>query len=176
MGSWGGLRISISDHLPITITVSCQEPNPSVTHRRTRWNTQDVNWQGFADAVDTAIAAYAPEPISLRDRIRRLNSTLISAAKTRVGKSKIGRYTKPWSTLELRVAIKRRNTLRRTVTENHTEYLEASTEVRQLTEEARQTKWEEFLADLEHNPDPAHTWRTIKALSGFPALRLSVNP
>ncbi len=30
-------------------------------------------------------------------------------------------------------------------------------------------KWEEFLADLEHNPDPAQTWRTIKALSGFPA-------
>ncbi len=29
--------------------------------------------------------------------------------------------------------------------------------------------WEEFLADLEHNPDPAHTWRSIKALSGFPA-------
>ncbi len=47
--------------------------------------------------------------------------------------------------------------LRMTVTESHTEYLEASTEVRKLTEEARQTKWEEFLADLEHNPDSAHT-------------------
>ncbi len=60
--------------------------------------------------------------------------------------------------------------------ENRTEYLEASTEVRKLTEEARKTKWEEFLADIEHNPDPVHTWRIIKALSGFPTSRLSVNP
>ncbi len=108
---------------------------------------------------------------NLRDRVLRLNSTLISAAKTHIGKSKIGRYTNPWSTPELRAAVKRRNNLQRTVTENRTEYLEASTEVRKLTEEVRQTKWEEFLADLEHNPDPAHTWRTIKALSGFPASR-----
>ncbi len=32
-----------------------------------------------------------------------------------------------------------------------------------------QTKLEEFLPDLEQNPDPVHTWRTIKALSDFPA-------
>ncbi len=44
-----------SDHLPITIAVSCQVPNPSVTHRCARWNTKDVNWQGFADAVDTTL-------------------------------------------------------------------------------------------------------------------------
>ncbi len=75
---------------------------------------------GFADAVDTAIAAYPPEPISLRDRALKLNSTLISAAKTHVGKAKLGRYTKPWTTPELRVAIKRRNNLRGTVTENRT--------------------------------------------------------
>ncbi len=110
-----------------------------------------------------------PPSISMRDRVLRLSSTLISAVKTHVSKSKIGRYTKPWSTPELRAAIKRRNNLRRTVTENRTEYLEASTEVRKLTENVQQTKREEFLADLEHNPDPAHTWRTIKALSNFSA-------
>ncbi len=89
----------------------------------------------FADAVATAIAAYPPEPISLRDQVLRLNNTLISAAKTHVGKSKLSRYTKPWSTPELRAGIKQRNNLRRTVTENRTEY---STEVRKLTEEAHQ--------------------------------------
>ncbi len=41
--------------------------------------------------------------------------------------------------------------------------------VRKLTQEACQANWEEFLDDLEHNPDPADTWRNIKALSGFPA-------
>ncbi len=38
-----------------------------------------------------------------------------------------------------------------------------------LSEEARQKKWEEFLADLENSPDPTRTWRTIKSLSGTPS-------
>ncbi len=44
---------------------------------------------------------------------------------------------------------KRRNNLRRAVSE-------IRTEVRKLMEEVRQEKWEEFPAGLEHNPDPAH--------------------
>ncbi len=34
--------------------------------------------------------------------------------------------------------------------------------------EARRTKWEEFLADLEGNPNPARAWNLIKSLSAFP--------
>ncbi len=49
-----------SDHLPITITINCQVPNPSVTHRRVRWEPKDVNWQGFADVVDTSTETYHP--------------------------------------------------------------------------------------------------------------------
>ncbi len=45
-------------------------------------------------------------------------------------------------------------TLRRTNTDNRAEYLEACAATRKLSEEARQKKWEEFLADLENNPDP----------------------
>lgn len=44
------------------------------------------------------------------------------------------------------------------------EYLEVSTEVRKLMEEARHSKLAEF-TDLEHNPGSAHTCPTIKALS-----------
>ncbi len=42
-------------------------------------------------------------------------------------------------------------------------------EVRRLSEEARRTKWEEFLADLEGNPDPVRSWNLIKHLSGSPS-------
>ncbi len=85
-----------------------------------------------------------------------------------MGKSKPGRKTKPWSTPALRDAIKQRNTLRRTVQANRVEYLAACGEVRRLSEEARRGKWEEFLADLEGNPDPARAWNLIKSLSGSP--------
>ncbi len=53
---------------------------------------------------------------------------------------------------------------------------DSSGEMRKLTEAARQTKWEEFLADLEQNPDPGHSWRTIKALWGFPASTVFSEP
>ncbi len=93
--------------------------------------------------------------MNLRHRIRRLNRAMISAAAKHVGKSKPGRKTKTWSTPALRDAIKQRNTLRRTVQSNRVEYLAEWSEVRRLSEEARRAKWEEFLANLEGNPDPA---------------------
>ncbi len=47
---------------------------------------------------------------------------------------------------------------------------------RKLSEESRQKKWEEFLADLENRPDPARTWRTIKSLSGTPSSAIFAEP
>ncbi len=45
------------------------------------------------------------------------------------------------------------------------EYIEACTETHKLTEATCQRKWEEFIADIEDNPNPAHTQRTIRSLS-----------
>ncbi len=110
--------------------------------------------------------SFEVQDTNLRHHIRRLNRAMISAAAQHVGKSKPGRKTKPWSTPALRGAIKQRNTLRRTVQSNRVEYLAACGEARRLSEEARRAKWEEFLADLEGNPDPARAWNLIKSLSG----------
>ncbi len=66
----------------------------------------------------------------MRNLFLRLNSSLTLAAKTHVGKSKIGRQTKPWPTPELRAAIKLRNNLRSMGMENRTDVIEPSTEVR----------------------------------------------
>ncbi len=35
-----------------------------------------MNWQSFADAVDTSLATYPPGPISLRDKVMRVNRKL----------------------------------------------------------------------------------------------------
>ncbi len=66
-------------------------------------------------------------------------------------------YTKPWFNPDLREAIKKRNALCRTIRDNRAEYLEACAATRKLSEEARQKKREEFLADPENNPDPPRT-------------------
>ncbi len=92
-------------------------------------------------------------PMSHRDRGHRLNLVLLATAKLHVRKPKAGRYSKRWSTSEL----KKRNALRRKIADNRVEYLEACAATRNLSEEVNQKKWEEFLADLENNSDPAGT-------------------
>ncbi len=144
--------------------------------RRVHWNTWNVDWNSFIAAVEEATELFSAASMSLSDMIHRFNSALLAAAKLHVGKSKAGRYTKPWSTAEHLEAIKKRTALRRTVADNRAEYLEACGTTRKLSEEALQKKWEEFLADLENNPDPARTWRAIKALSGTPSSTTFAEP
>ncbi len=165
-----------SDHLPITIEFRCQTPVAPDPHKRARWNTRDVNWPAFSEAVEESVRSFEVQDMNLRHRIRRLNRAMISAAAKHVGKSKPGRKAKPWSTPAVRDAIKQRYILRRTVQSNRVEYLAACGEVRRLSEEARRAKWEEFLADLEGNPSPARAWNFIKSLSGSPAPLPSANP
>ncbi len=72
--------------------------------------------------------------------------------------------------------MKRRNKRGRTVTKNRTECVKSRTKVRKFTEKALHEKWQGFLADLEHNPDPAYTWYTIKALTGVPVSMAFTEP
>ncbi len=136
-----------SDHLPITTTITCEVQAASASYRRARWSTNNVDWNAFSPDVEEAIDQFSPAPMSLRDRVHRLNSALLAVAKLGVGKSKAGRCIKPWSTPELREAIKKRNALRRTIIDNRADYLEACATTHKLSGEARQKKWEEFLAE-----------------------------
>ncbi len=92
--------------------------------------------------------------MSLRDRVYHFNSAPLATAKLHVRKSKAVRYTKTRSTPELREAIKQRYGLRRAITVNGAESTKACASTCKLSENARQKKWEEFLANLENNPDP----------------------
>ncbi len=85
-----------------------------------------------------------------------------------------GRYTKPRSTTELPEAMKKRNALRRTITGNRADHLEACAETRKPPEEARRKKWQEVLADLDNNPDPASKRGTIKSLFRTPLSTIFV--
>ncbi len=82
---------------------------------------------------------FRPRPLPtfqlFRPSTRQIESCVPPSPKTHVRECEIGGNTKPWSTLELYITIKRRKNLRGMVTENRTEYLKASTEVRKLMED-----------------------------------------
>ncbi len=78
-----------SDHLPITNAFRCQTPVASDPHKRAQWNTTDVNWQAFSQAVEDSVRPFQVQDMNLHLHIRRLNRATISAA----GKSKPDRKT-----------------------------------------------------------------------------------
>ncbi len=65
-----------SDHLPITVELRCQTPVASDPHKRAKWNTRDVNWQAFSEAVEESVRSYHVQNMNLHHRIRRLNRFL----------------------------------------------------------------------------------------------------
>ncbi len=63
-------------HLPFTVALCFEVVVPPVTHWRTRWNTEEMGWKGFAHTADLVIAT--PTSIVLRNRALCLNRALIS--------------------------------------------------------------------------------------------------
>ncbi len=76
-----------SDHLPFTTTIRCDVPAASASYRRDRWNPTNVDWNSFSTAVEEELEQLSPAPMSLRGRVNRFNSALLTAAKLHVGKS-----------------------------------------------------------------------------------------
>ncbi len=148
-----------SDHLPITPTIRCEVPAAPSSKRRACWNIRNTDWNQFSAAVEEAIELFSTAPLLLGDRVHLFNSALLAKEKLHVrGRS----LHQALVHSEFGEAIKNRNA--RTVTSNRAEQQEACAATCKLSEEARQKKWEEFLADLEYNPDPDRMWRTIKSL------------
>ena len=69
---------------------------------------------------------------------------------------------------KVRALKKKRNELRREVKTKRKEWIEACKDAQTAMDEAKEEAWEEFLADVEFQADPAEMWRVIKSLQGTP--------
>ncbi len=134
MDRLGGLRIRPS---AITIAICCQAPNPLVIHRRTRSPAKDVNWQGFANTVDTSITAF-PSPCEIKPcvsivplfRLPKRTSEHLKSAGT-------PNYSPRQSPTQ---SSSDETSSGGQLRKNRTEYLEARTQVRYLTKNGVQSK------------------------------------
>ena len=115
-----GEQIDISDHLPITITVTTNVEHQPIFGRQARWRQNAVNWKAFHDAVETSTSDLPDEP-DVTKRIARFNSILNDAATQHVGKSKPGPRTKAHITPTVRAAMRKRNKLRQNLRDNRKE-------------------------------------------------------
>ena len=88
-----------------------------------QWSWGKANWEGYRKEVDRMVEEVSGEAESWS--VSRLSTFLVdcmlSAAKSFVGKAKTKSNGKSWMTREVREAVKRRNSLRRTISANREE-------------------------------------------------------
>ena len=90
---------------------------------------------------------------------------MIDANKA-IGKVKCSVNGKEWMSRDIREAVKRRNELRRDITNKRAECIEACITVRDMIIESKENRWKEFLEDSDSSSNPHKIWSTIKSLSG----------
>ena len=108
------------DHLPILIEINHKIHYKPVVPRAARWRGNGVDWSCFTNEVESKMNNLPDEP-NLSLRVSRFNDIPISAATTHVGKSKPSKKSKPWMTPHVRVKIRTRNRLSRTIHQNRQE-------------------------------------------------------
>jgi len=92
---------------------------------------------------------------------------MCSSKQEKLGKTKPTRRKFAMSP-KVKELIKKRNSLRKNVKNQRTEWLEAEKEVREAKAEAKLDAWSEFIENLEDSDDVCKIWRTIKSLDGAP--------
>ena len=129
---------------------------------------ESANFQLFAESVDEAVTV-APAAIhesSLDSRSKFLNMVMIDAANKAIGKVKCSVNGKEWMSRDIREAVKRRNAMRREITNKRAEWVEACMTVRDMIREITENRWKEFLEDSDSSSNTHTIWSTIKSLSG----------
>jgi len=118
--------------------------------------------------VEEKVAAIAGEVESwpLGKQSSFLVDSMLGAARVHIGQAKASKGGKAWMTEDIRLAIKRRNALRATVSANREEWIEACREVQDMVRTSKEEKWRDFLEDAVDGANPSKMWDTVKKLSG----------
>ena len=67
---------------------------------------------------------------------------------------------------DIREAVKRRNALRRDITNKRAEWIDACMTVRDMIRESKENRWKEFLEDFDSSSNPHKIWCIINSLNG----------
>ena len=101
-------------------------------------------------------------------RVSRFNEILISDATTHVGKSKPSKRSKLWMTPHVRAKIRTRNRFRKTIHQNHQEWIDACREATEAINEAKSESWKDLIQDVMSNSSGPNMWKIIQDLNGTP--------
>ena len=152
-----------SDHLPIIIELhKTGIQMVDTTPLRSRWKYKDINWKAYREAVEARIdTEHQSSGRSLYNRVAKFNKILTDAGNKHVGKTKPSKR-KCSLNPKVKALVKKRNQLRKEVSERSLEWLEAAAEARVARAEAKETEWTEFVESLEIDDDVHKVWKPSK--------------
>ena len=166
--NWRVLPLTGSDHNPIRIVVEVNTVHIREDESKLEWNWKEADLPGFREVVNQRVAENLDslQGKSMKDRVAFLNESIMSAARTHVGKIRVKRQGRSWMTADLRRKIKRRNLLGRDLRYSRVEWLEACREVRELTVQCKREAWRKFAMSLSTNTNSSKAWGVIRLLNG----------
>ena len=153
-----------SDHRPIVITYT--DYIPSVNNKPTfKWKLKDADWEKFREEVENNIPVnYKKKNINKIEKLLRKN--IIKAANKHIRKKKITDDTKSYLTEEIKAEIRKRNQLRKTLSANRGEWIEACKKVAEMIKQEKTDRWQEYVETLNRKSDSREIFQTIRAIDG----------
>ena len=162
--TWETVEGLSSDHRPIVITYS--DYIPSVNNKPTfKWKLKDADWEKFRNEVENNIPKnYKKKNINKIEKLLRKN--IIKAANKHIRKKKVTENTKSYLTEEIKLEIRNRNQLRKTLASNRDEWIEACRRVAQMIKQEKSDRWKEYVQNLNRKSDSREIFRTVRAIDG----------
>ena len=96
---------------------------------------------------------------------KKLRKSITAAAMKHIGKKKVDRKNKSWMSDEIKEAIRERNELRKTISQNRKRWIEACKKVATMIREKKQKNWREYI-EIDATAKEAQVWRTIRNIDG----------
>ena len=128
-------------------------------------NTQKVDWDKYAEVLDRELVTSdeeSPSEARYEQLVNAIRTSASEATPMRVRRTGEER----WMNSEIKRARRERNHYRRDMTRRREEWVAKTTEVKDLTREAKTRVWREHLRGIEEKKDVVGAWRAVKNLSG----------
>ena len=142
-----------------------------------KWKSKDVDWDAFRNTIEANEESLNLETTNIKSLVESWNNVIISSAEENVGKVKpVKKGGKSWMTRDEKIAIKKRNWLRRTIKSNRREWVEACKSVQEEIRNAKNENWKEYLEESIDFADEGQIWTVVKSLNGLPSTNSKTKP
>jgi hypothetical protein len=115
--TWKWLKTQGSDHYPLLCDVDMTYSHLAELDSKLKWDWRNADWENFQKEVEQIVSYVRPCDLrwSLKKRVTLFGEAMLEAAKNHVGMVWVQNSGRCWMTPALKVAMKRRNLLGRTI-------------------------------------------------------------